>query len=59
MSPEREALLRTTLAMTVDQRVEWLEQMIAVALESGALPKRAPDQDRTRRDPPVRPAARP
>jgi hypothetical protein len=48
MSPEREALLRATMAMTVDQRVDWLEQMMAIALESGALPKR-PDQERTRR----------
>ncbi len=49
MSPEREALLRTTMAMTVDQRVDWLEQMMAIAIESGALPKRVPDQERTRR----------
>jgi len=48
MSPDREALLRTTLAMTVEQRVDWLERMIAIALESGALPKRFPDQERPR-----------
>lgn len=48
MSPEREALLRTTLAMTVDQRVEWLERMMAIALETGALSKRVPDEERPR-----------
>jgi hypothetical protein len=47
MSPEREALLRATMAMTVDQRVDWLERMMETALESGALPKRVPDQERT------------
>jgi len=52
VTSEREALLRSTLAMTVDQRVDWLEQMMAIALESGALPKRVPDQERTRRDVP-------
>ena len=41
---DREALLRTTLALTVDERVAWLEAMIAIAVESGALPKRVPDQ---------------
>ena len=41
------------MTMTVDQRVDWLEQMMAVALESGALPNRVPDQDRTRRIPPI------
>jgi hypothetical protein len=56
MSPDREALLRTTLAMTVDQRVEWLERMMVIALQSGALPKRVPDQERTRPGaPPVTP----
>jgi hypothetical protein len=42
--PEREALLRTTLALSVDERVAWLEQMMAIAMDSGALPKRVPDQ---------------
>jgi hypothetical protein len=42
--PDREALLRTTLALSVDERVAWLEAMMAIALESGALPKRVPDQ---------------
>jgi hypothetical protein len=42
--PDREALLRTTLALTVDQRVAWLEAMMAIAIDSGALPKRVPDQ---------------
>jgi hypothetical protein len=28
----------------VDEHVAWLEAMIAIALESGALPKRRPDQ---------------
>jgi hypothetical protein len=42
--PEREALLRTTLALSVDERVAWLEQMMAIAMDSGALPKRLPDQ---------------
>jgi hypothetical protein len=51
MSPEHEALLRITMALTVDQRVDWLEHMMAIALESGALPKRMPDQERTRRPP--------
>ena len=53
MTPEREALLRVTMAMTVDQRVDWLEQMWEIALQSGALPKRVPDQERTRRQPPA------
>ena len=44
LPPEREALLRTTLALSVDERLAWLEAMIAIALESGALPKRIPDQ---------------
>ncbi|CAN5887248.1 hypothetical protein BH24GEM1_BH24GEM1_20630 [soil metagenome] len=44
LPPDREALLRTTLALTVDERVAWLEAMIAIAVESGALPKRLPDQ---------------
>jgi hypothetical protein len=43
--PDRENLLRTTLAMSVDERIRWLEDIIAIALESGALPKR-PDQER-------------
>ena len=42
--PEREALLRSTLALSVDERVAWLEQMMAIAMDSGALPKRVPDQ---------------
>ena len=44
LSPEREALLRSTLALSVDERVAWLEQMMAIAMDSGALPKRVPDQ---------------
>lgn len=44
LPPDREALLRTTLALTVDQRVEWLEAMMLIAINSGALPKRSPDQ---------------
>jgi hypothetical protein len=44
LPPDREALLRTTLELSVDERVAWLEAMIAIALESGALPKRVPDQ---------------
>jgi hypothetical protein len=44
-----EALLRTTLELSVDERVAWLEAMIAIAVESGALPKRVPDQLRTGR----------
>lgn len=40
----REALLRTTLALGVDERVAWLEAMMAIAVDSGALPKRVPDQ---------------
>jgi hypothetical protein len=44
LPPDREALLRTTLALSVDERVAWLEAMVAIALESGALPKRVPDQ---------------
>jgi hypothetical protein len=42
--PDREALLRTTLALSVDERVAWLEAMMAIAIEAGALPKRVPDQ---------------
>ena len=48
LPPDREALLRTTLALTVDERVAWLEAMIAIAVESGALPKGVPDQMRPR-----------
>jgi hypothetical protein len=44
LSPDREALLRTTLALTVDERLAWLEQIIAIAIDSGALPKPVPDQ---------------
>jgi len=44
LPPDREALLRTTLALTVDERLAWLEQMIAIAIDSGALPKPLPDQ---------------
>ena len=44
LPPDREALLRTTLALSVDERVAWLEAMIAIALAAGALPKRVPDQ---------------
>ncbi len=44
LPPDREALLRTTLALTVDERVAWLEEMIAIAVASGALPKAVPDQ---------------
>lgn len=44
LAPDREALLRTTLALSVDERVAWLEAMMAIAIESGALPKRVPDQ---------------
>jgi hypothetical protein len=44
LPPDREALLRTTLALTVDERVAWLEQMMSIALDSGALPKALPDQ---------------
>ena len=47
LPPDREALLRTTLALDVDERVAWLEAMMLIALESGALPKRVPDQLRT------------
>jgi hypothetical protein len=47
-TPDREALLRTTLALTVDERVSWLEQMMAIAIESSALPKPVPDQERGR-----------
>lgn len=42
--PDREALLRSTLALSIDERVAWLEQMMAIAMDSGALPKRVPDQ---------------
>ena len=42
--PDREALLRTTLALSIEERVAWLEQMMAIAIDSGALPKRVPDQ---------------
>ena len=44
LPPDREALLRTTLALSVDERVAWLEAMMAIAIEAGALPKRVPDQ---------------
>jgi hypothetical protein len=44
LPPDREALLRTTLALSIDERVAWLEQMMAIAIDSGALPKRVPDQ---------------
>jgi hypothetical protein len=44
LSPDREALLRTTLALSVDERVAWLEAMMAIAIDAGALPKRVPDQ---------------
>lgn len=44
LSPDREALLRTTLALSVDERVAWLEAMMAIAVDAGALPKRVPDQ---------------
>lgn len=43
LPPDRQALLRTTLALSVDERVAWLEAMMLIAVESGALPKR-PDQ---------------
>jgi hypothetical protein len=45
--PDREALLRVTMGLTVDQRVDWLEQMMLIAMETGALPKPVPDQVRT------------
>jgi Nucleotidyltransferase of unknown function (DUF6036) len=44
LPPDREALLRTTLALTVDERLAWLEQMMAIAIHAGALPKPVPDQ---------------
>jgi hypothetical protein len=44
LPPDREALLRTTLALSVDERVAWLEAMMLIAMESGALPKHLPDQ---------------
>jgi hypothetical protein len=44
LPPDREALLRTTLALGVDERLAWLEAMMAIAVESGALPKWVPDQ---------------
>ncbi len=44
LAPDREALLRTTLALTVDERLAWLEQMIEIAIDTGALPKSPPDQ---------------
>jgi hypothetical protein len=47
LPPDREALLRTTLALGVDERVAWLEAMMLIAIESGALPKRVPDQLRS------------
>jgi hypothetical protein len=50
LPPDREALIRTTLSLSIDERVAWLEAMIAIAVESGALPKRPPDQARTRRE---------
>jgi hypothetical protein len=46
-SPDREALLRTTMALTIEQRIEWLEQMMRIGLATGALPKQ-PDQARPR-----------
>jgi hypothetical protein len=48
---EKLALLRATLALTPDQRLDWLEEMMAIAIESGALPKRVPDQIRGARPP--------
>jgi hypothetical protein len=53
LPPDREALLRTSLALSVDERVAWLEAMIAIAIESGALPKRVPDQEQGRRPGPL------
>ena len=47
-SADRADLLRTTMEMTVDQRVDWLEQIMAIAIETGALPKPVPDQERRR-----------
>jgi hypothetical protein len=44
LPPDREALIRTTLALSVDERIAWLEAMMAIAMASGALPKRVPDQ---------------
>ncbi len=44
LPPDREALLRTTLALSVDERLAWLEQIIAIAMDTGALPKPVPDQ---------------
>ncbi len=44
LAPDREALLRTTMTLTVDQRLAWLEQMIEIAIDAGALPKPIPDQ---------------
>jgi hypothetical protein len=44
LPPDREALLRTTLALSVEERVAWLEAMMGIAIDSGALPKRVPDQ---------------
>jgi hypothetical protein len=41
---DREALLRTTMALSIEERIAWLEAMIAIAMDSGALPKRVPDQ---------------
>ena len=43
----REALLRATMSLTVDQRIDWLEQMMLIAIETGALPKPVPDQLRS------------
>lgn len=48
LPPDREALLRTTMAMTIDQRIDWLEEMMRIAAEAGALPRRLPDQMRPR-----------
>ena len=44
LPPDREALLRTTLALSVEERVAWLEAMMGIGIDTGALPKRVPDQ---------------
>ncbi len=44
LPPDREALLRTTLALSIDERVAWREAMMEIAVSAGALPKRVPDQ---------------
>jgi hypothetical protein len=36
------------MAMTIDQRIDWLEEMMRIAADAGALPKRPPDQVRPR-----------